>query len=574
MTELLKKKVDFVWGPQQQESFDFLKEKRIHAPVLTLPSPDFPFEMFTDASDFAIGGVLMQDQGQGLKPVAFSSKKLTEAEKKYTIYEKEALSQIYHLKLWRCYIQGAPRSTAFTDNSVLKHLQTQQRLNPRQARWMLILQEYNLYVDYITGKANVVADALSRRPDLAMTVVIACQDSDWLLQVKEAYQENEQALKIIKLIQNGTSKDYAFDQRYIVRRTATGTQLYIPDVGTLRQDLMAEHHDSLLAGHFGIKKTAALLARSYFWPSMQKDVRNFVQSCERCAESKSSNQKKPGLLQPLPIPTRRFEVITMDFVTALPKTPEGFTTIMIMVDKLTKRVFLAPTTENVTAEEAATLFYEHVIRNQGVPSVIISDRGPQFTSTFWQSMVAQLGIKHKLSTSYHPQTDGQSEITVRIVIDMLRTLNNEYKNWAQILPAVEFAINNSKNVSTGFSPFYLCYGDEVPTPPTINMKNLEKSNPNQSSVNFAERTQVAIEKALQRAQQQQKTFADKRRRHLTFEEGDQVYISTQDLPLKGPRKLAPKWFGPVPITKKFSDVSYRVALPEAWKRRFPTFHIE
>ncbi|KAG7674322.1 putative Transposon Ty3-G Gag-Pol polyprotein [Nannochloris sp. 'desiccata'] len=514
-------------------------------------NPDFPFHMYTDASDFAFGGVLMQDQGQGLRPVAYSSKKLSEAERKYTIYEKEALSQIHYLQLWRCYLQGAPRSTAYTDNAVLKNLQTQPRLSPRQARWMLVLQEYNLYVEYIAGKANVVADALSRRPDLAMTVVITHQDSEWL--------------------------DYAFDHGYIVRRTPTRTQLYIPDLGTLRHDLLIEHHDSLLAGHFGAAKTGALLSRHYYWPQQLRDVHcEFVQACQECGNSKSSNQKKPGLLKSLPIPKRRFEVITMDFVTKLPEA-DGFTAIMIMVDKLTKRVFLAPTTDAVTAEEAATMFFEHVVRNQGVPSIIISDRGTQFTSVFWKSMVAQLGIKHKLSTAYHPQTDGQSEITVRIVIDLLRTLHYQYKNWVKILPAVEFAINNSVNASTGKTPFFLCYGEEVPTPASINLQFLARNNPNQPSVDFAERTQVAVQqaqRALVKAQQRQKTYADKNRRYLTFEVGDQVYISTADLPLKDPRRLAPKWFGPVPIIEKLSDLNYRVVLPEMWKRRHPVFHIE
>ncbi|KAG7675040.1 hypothetical protein KSW81_002547 [Nannochloris sp. 'desiccata'] len=361
----------------------------------------------------------------------------------------------------------------------------------------------------------------------------------------------------------------------VVRRTPENTQLYVPE-GPLRKELVEEHHDSLLAGHFGVAKTAALLLRCYYWPQLQRDVRRGVQSCERCGASKSSNQKKAGLLQPLPTPTRRFEVITMDFVTSLPDV-DNFNAIMIMVDKLTKRVFLAPTTDKVTAEEAATLFYRHVVRNQGVPSTIISDRGTQFTSIFWKSMIAQLGIKHKLSTAYHPQTDGQSEITVRIVVDMLRTLHQEYPNWVQILPAVEFAINNSKNVSTGKTPFFLCYGEEVPTPPTLNLQALAKLNPNQPSVDFAARTQIAIQEAqrmLAEAQRKQKYYADQGRRHLTFEEGDQVYISTADLPLKGPRKLAPKWFGPIPVVKKLSPLNYQVALPPIWRRRYPIFHVE
>jgi transposase InsO family protein len=149
-----------------------------------------------------------------------------------------------------------------------------------------------------------------------------------------------------------------------------------------------------------------------------------------------------------------------------------------MEDKLTKRAFLAPTKGTPDAEEAATLFYQTVVRNQGVPSIIISDRGSQFISNFWQKMVEQLGTRHKMSTSYHPQTDGQTENLVRTVSDTQRALSADYPNWAAILPAVEFAINSSKHASTGYTPFYLCYDQEVITPATIDFQKLAKNNTN------------------------------------------------------------------------------------------------
>lgn len=576
MTELLKKGVDFEWTDAQQAAFEKLKELLTSTPILVLPSPDYPFVMYTDASKFAMGGVLMQDQGQGLRPVAFSSKKLNSAERNYDIYEKEAMSQIYHLKQWRCYLQMAHRSTCYTDNNVLFHLQKQAKLTAKQARWMLVLQEYNVYVDYVTGKANVVADALSRRADLAMSVVIVQQNHEWLEELKESYNKDKDTATVMNAVRDGTARDYAFDHGYLVRKRAEQNQLYIPDVSTLRQDLLEEHHDSLIGGHFGAAKTVASLLRHYYWPSIHRDVREYVGSCVQCQSSKSSNLKTPGLLQPLPIPTRKFEVITMDFMSGLEPTPEGYTEIMVMVDKLTKRVFLAATKGTPDAVEAATLFYNHVVRNQGVPSVIISDRGPQFTSVFWQRMVEQMGTKHKLSTAYHPQTDGQSENMVRTVSDTLRTLYKNYPNWAEILPAVEFAINSSKHASTGFSPFFLCYGEEAPTPAALDLHKLMKTNANQASVDFAAKNQVALEQAkrhLLNAQKKQKKYADQHRRHVEFEVGQQVLISTADLPLRGPRRLAPKWFGPVTIIRKFSEVNYQVVLPEAWKRRHPVFHI-
>jgi hypothetical protein len=519
----------------------------------------------------------MQDQGQGPRPVGYFSRKLNNAERKYTVHDREALAQIYGLKTWRHLIMGAPRSTAYTDNNPLRYLQTQPRLNPRQARWMLVLQEFDLHIDYVAGKANVVADALSRRPDhidLA-SMVTACQSGAWLEEIVSAYEKTPEALGILRAIQNDQVRDYCFVNQYIVRKHQGHTQLYIPDVGSLRQDLLHEHHDSILAGHFGVDKTVKLMLRHYYWPSLMRDVKHYVKTCPSCALGKSSTQKPAGLLQPLPIPEKRFETITMDFVTALPETPSGHDAIMIMVDKLTKRMFLAPTTSNVTAVEAAELFYTNVIRHQGVPSSIISDRGSQFTSAFFRSVCSQLSIKQKLSTAYHPQTDGQSEKAVRTITDALRCLALDFSDWTKILPAVEFAYNNSVNPSTDYSPFYLCYGEDPPMPATLNLKHLVKTNPNQAAIDFAKSTQGAVEHAKKRlleAQERQKKYADQHRRDLSFAKGDQVYLSTEKLPLAGPRKLLPKWFGPCLVEEKIGVTAYRLKLPGNWKQH-RVFHV-
>ena len=577
LTDLLRKCAEYVWGLPQQQAFEALKKALTEAPVLILPSPDYPFLLYTDASDFAVGGVLMQDQGQGPRPVGYFSRKLNNAERKYTVHDKEALAQIYGLKTWRHLIMGAPRSTAYTDNTPLKYLQTQPRLNPRQARWMLVLQEFDLHVDYVAGKANVVADALSRRPDhLDLSgIVTACQSSDWLEEIVSAYEKDPEALGIIRAIHRNDVRDYCFVNQYIVRERNGYTQLYIPNVGSLRQDLLHEHHDSMLAGHFGVDKTVKLMLRHYYWPSLMRDVKHYVKTCPSCALGKSSTLKPAGLLQPLPIPTRRFEVITMDFVTALPLTPSGYDAIMVMVDKLTKRMFLAPTTSHVNSEEAAELFYNHVIRHQGVPSAIISDRGTQFTSAFFRSVCAQLSIKQKLSTAYHPQTDGQSEKAVRTITDALRCLTLEYPDWTKTLSAVEFAYNNSVNPSTDQSPFFMCYGEDPPMPASLNLKHLIKTNPLQAAVDYAKATQGAVEHAKKRlieAQVRQKRYADQHRRDLSFAEGDQVYLSTEKLPLVGARKLLPKWFGPCTVEEKIGETAYRLQLPSKWKQH-RVFHV-
>ena len=578
LTDLTKKNGHFFWGPEHQAACDLLKKKLSDAPVLALPRPDFSFLLYTDASDFAIGGVLMQNQGDGPRPVAYFSRKLNDAERKYIVPDKEALALVYGLQQWRHLLQGAPRSTAYTDSSPLRYLQTQPKLNARQARWMLVLQEYDLHVDFVAGKANVVADALSRRPDHMINAVAEVQSQPvrgWFQRIVDGYEQCQVTTEIIEQIKNGTAQHYTLRGPYVVRTKSGHSQLLVPDVGTLRQDLLREHHDVPLAGHFSAAKTTDLLLRHYYWPSVHKDVKQYIKSCTACAVSKGNTQKPAGLLQPLPIPSRRFEVITMDFVTALPETPSGHDAIFIMVDKLTKRLYLAPCTSSVTAVDAAELLFQNVIRYQGVPSTVLSDRGSQFTSAFFRSVCAQLNIQQNLTTAYHPQTDGQSERAVRTVTDALRCFALDYPDWTKVLPAIEFAYNNSVNPSTGFSPFFLCYGENPPSPPAMDLRRLELTNPCQAAVDFAAATQGAIELAQQRllqAQERQKKYADEHRRPLEFKVGDEVYLSTENLPLAAPRKLAPKWFGPCKILARVGSTAYRLELPPKWKQH-PVFHV-
>lgn len=183
----------------------------------------------------------------------------------------------------------------------------------------------------------------------------------------------------------------------------------VPNDAALRHDIIDMHHAAITAGHPGATRTLELVQRFYWWPSMRGDIHTHVSKCPHCQRNKPASGKQPGRLKPLPTPSKPWDSVGMDFIVALPPTKSKFNAIAVFVDRLTKMVHLCPCTNKVTAQDTASLFINAVVKLHGVPSDTVSDRGPQFAGSFWQSLAERLGITVNLSTAYHPQTDGQTE---------------------------------------------------------------------------------------------------------------------------------------------------------------------
>ena len=270
----------------------------------------------------------------------------------------------------------------------------------------------------------------------------------------------------------------------------------------------------------------------------------------------------------------------MDFVVQLPKTKRGFDAILVVVDRLTKRLHLIPTFTTATAPDTAKTFMDQIFRLHGLPKTIVSDRDPKFVSKFWKTLFKQLGVQLAFSTAYHPQTDGQTERANRTIEDMLRTfVNYKQDNWDDCLPAVEFAYNNSLQASTGYTPFYLDCGQHPITPGELLGQDNTPSNV-AATEDFLQhlKTIVAMAKeAILAAQERQAQYANQHRRNEQFKIGDQVLLSTAHLtaqadvqrPLK---KFRPKFIGPYPISAVISSTAYRLTLPHTLKIH-PVFHI-
>jgi transposase InsO family protein len=346
----------------------------------------------------------------------------------------------------------------------------------------------------------------------------------------------------------------------------------------MQKEIIESHHSSISAGHFGEDRTFTAIKRHFFWPKMDTTVQTFVAQCPSCQRNKANRKLPYGLLQPLQSPDTRWHTVTMDFITDLPSSSEGNDSILVIVDKLTKYVILAPTTKKCTAEVACRLFIKHMYQFHGVPKVIISDRDTRFTADFWKAFCKTLKLDHRYSTAYHPQTDGQTERTNTVIEEVLRHfLDDKQKNWEDLLPLVAFALNNAKSATTQETPFYLNNGRRPLTPFTL---DLSQNNIPALEAVFQDMDKAlnGVQALIRAAQDRQKHYADKKRAPHTFKAGEKVWLSTKNLKfIKGTKKLHPKFIGPFPIEKMIgSDETTanaaKLTLPTSY-RIHPVFHV-
>lgn len=565
---LTKKSSNFLKGEEAVLAFEAIKKLLSEPPVLAYPNPDLPYEIISDASITGCGAILVQEG----RPVAYFSSRYSPAERNYTTGEQEMLGIIKALKEWRCYVEGCQGLTLITDHNPLTFFSVQPTLSRRQARWSEFLSRFHYEVKYSPGASNP-ADSLSRLYTHSPAVLSAML---FAITVSEFKSDLLDRIKVETHL-DPHFQDQSNTRTYVQQSGYWTYQDRIVVPSSMQIEIIKEHHSNVVSGHFSWSRTVDLISRQFWWPRMRQSVQDYVASCLSCQRNKSSTQRPFGLLSPLDIPDSRWHTVTMDWITDLPTSSGGFNAILVIVDKLTKYVHLVPTTKESSSEDVARLFIANVYQYHGLPKVLISDRDTRFTSSFWRSFCKQLGIQPRYSTAFHPQTDGQTERTNRVLEEVLRHfIDGEHKQWEELLPLVSFAMNNAKSSSTGETPFFLNHGCHPATPVSLGLP--EGKLPSLDAVfKDLEFTHLRIRELLKAAQDRQKAYADARfRRPHDFKKDDYVLLSTRNLKFKsGKKKLHPKYIGPFQIVDMVpgSNNAARLNLPASYSRIHPVFHV-
>ena len=683
LTELTRSKSKWHWDDAQENSFLALKISLATAPVLRLPDFDHQFVVTTDASDVAIGAILQQDVGSGLQPIAFASRKLQQAEVRYSAYERELLGIVWALGQWKHYFQGPHPIIIQTDHAPLRHLPNQASVNSRIWKWLSILQGYHVDIQHIPGKRNP-ADSLSRQsvedalvrkssvhdanaayvqklrvPEkatdaqiqaaldklfkqnsvsegqavLRMSTQDSTQSQEQLLnqfkpEISIQNQDQDQSSREdqsvtekckISVLRSGVIIDAQFKNQVYsllkkespydaiiaeleegkvevkknndVYRMKRGLlvvhqdnqndecdywRIVIPDEVNAKNFVMRELHSIPYSLHPGIQRTVQKVRRHFFWKGMTVHVREYVEACPICQVEKTDHTLVKGKLQSTSIPEKKWSEVSLDFVTDLPVTRSKKDSILTVVDKATRMVHLIPCRKTTTAAEAAKLYWDNVVKLHGVPRVLYSDRGTQFTSQFWRTLWGLTGTQLRYSTAYHPQTQGVVERMNAVVGQMLRcTIQNERGgNWDQVLPTIEMTINSLPNSSTGYSPFYLNYGYHPVLP--VELLKGDENVQVEAVENFVERVQkewkLARNNLLQSVQKQQ-MYYNRQHRDIEYRIGDLVLLSTKNLKFRNvPAKLQRRFVGPFEVIEKIGAQAYKLQLPDSWSIH-DVFHV-
>ncbi|KAL4018033.1 hypothetical protein IC575_021620 [Cucumis melo] len=573
LTQLTRKGAPFVWSKACEDSFQNLKQKLVTAPVLTVPDGSGSFVIYSDASKKGLGCVLMQ---------------------------QELAAVVFALKIWRHYLYGE-KIQIFTDHKSLKYFFTQKELNMRQRRWLELVKDYDCEILYHPGKANVVADALSRKVSHSAALITRQAPLHRDLERAEiAVSVGAVTMQLAQLTVQPTLRQRIIDAQgndpYLVEKRGLAEagqavefslssdggllferRLCVPSDSAVKTELLSEAHSSPFSMHPGSTKMYQDLKRVYWWRNMKREVAEFVSKCLVCQQVKAPRQKPAGLLQPLSIPEWKWENVSMDFITGLPRTLRGFTVIWVVVDRLTKSAHFVPGKSTYTASKWAQLYMSEIVRLHGVPVSIVSDRDAHFTSKFSKGLQTAMGTRLDFSTAFHPQTDGQTERLNQVLEDMLRACALEFPgSWDSHLHLMEFAYNNSYRATIGMAPFEALYGKCCRSPVCWG----EVGEQRLMGPELVQSTNEAIQKIRSRmhtAQSRQKSYADVRRKDLEFEVGDKVFLKIA--PMRGVLrferrgKLSPRFVGPFEILERIGPVAYRLALPPSLSTVHDVFHV-
>jgi hypothetical protein len=343
-----------------------------------------------------------------------------------------------------------------------------------------------------------------------------------------------------------------------------------------KQAILLALHNSAIGGHSGVNATYHKVRALFSWPHMKQEIQEYISKCAVCQQAKHENTKAPGLLQPIPVPDSAWSMISLDFIEGLPKS-QRFDTILVIIDKSTKYAHFLPLAHPFTALSVAQVFVDNIYKLHGLPKAIISDRDKVFTSHLWKELFKLTDTTFNMSSSYHPQSDGQTERLNQCVETYLRCMTQACPSkWAKWLPLAEYWYNTTLQSAIGRTPFEALYGYKPKHFGLMDGANTSVPDLDMWLQDRAEMNKL-LQQQLLRAQQRMKSQADKHRTERSFAVGEKVYLKLQpyvqsSVARRSNQKLSYKFFGPYKILQKVGTVAYKLDLPSG-SQIHPVVHV-
>ena len=578
MTTLLREDVKFNFGEGERKSFNALKQALVKPPVLRFPNFELPFVLVTDASQLGMGACLMQKHGRNMHPVAFYSRKWKEKspdETKMATIDKEAFAVVSSLMHFRYLILGYD-VTVYTDHKPLLELFNKPNLSPKRARWAVIIHDFSPKFNFIEGKSNLVADALSRNlPEDTMGV---CSVDDERVEWSEEVMVREQDADAICAKAKNFLRGHVHDRKYklpaiglelsgdlLVRRVkmrtrgdACGEEDYLQVVvpKKLIPGALKVVHELMGGDHVGVERTYFQARRKYFWKGMYRDIETYVRGCKLCNKYKSSNSLSSKIAT-YPLPSKPFERVHMDLLTNFSESDRGNKHLLVVVDELTRYTELCPI-RNKTAEEVAVGFFNGFICRHGVPEVLVSDNGREFVNRIFDTLGQLMKIKKVNIQPYRPEANGVCERANRKILEALRTtVGGEDPNWDRYLDYIRFSINSNSNDSIKMSPHKALYGVEVRNPFDFFSLSRVHEDTVDTLVRTARDRFLALRNNLGESAENMKRKVNSRQSKRNIEIGDWVYVKLK-VRNQLNYKLGPKFEGPFEVIESLVGNKYRV----------------
>ena len=585
LSNLLVQGIPFEFDSQCLQAFTVLKDKLISAPIVVAPDWSFPFELMCDASDYAIGAVLGQKREKIFQVIYYESKTLNDAQLNYATTEKELLAIVFAFDKFRPYLIGN-KVVVHTDHSSIKYLMTKKDAKPRLIRWVLLLQEFDVEIKDKKGTENLVADHLSRLEGARDDVPVNNEFPDEKLFTIEdkrpvpwfAYYVTYLVAKVIppefkyqkKKRFFAHLKHYYWEETILYRHCADQViRRCVPE--DEMHNILTHCHTLSCGGHFGGQKTAAKVLQSgFYWPSLFKDAHQFVSTCDKCQRMGNISRKDEPPMHPI-LEVELFDLWGIDFMGPFPASYNNLY-ILLAVDYVSKWVEEIPTRTN-DSKVVAQFLRSNIFSRFGTPRALITDNGTHFCNKLIDKVLQKYGVRHRTSLAYHPQSNGQAEVSNREIKYILeKTVNNSRKDWSKKIDDALWTYRTAFKTPLGMSPFILVYGKACHLPVELEHRaywatrqlNMDSTLAGEKRLLQLSELDEFRNEAYENARiykEKTKAWHDKHITRKEFTAGQKVLLFNSRLKLF-PGKLKSRWSGPFTVTKVFSHGGAEVSHPE------------